>query len=323
MSRDYQKQIANKLKHINERYVNYEDKKELVGGNFNELLDVKEGMGLKGKGMASTSLPAGVGLTACGMSGAGGMKKYKKVQDVSVCEMCGSAVGAGMSGGAILGYEGKGMSGGKKTKKGKGMSGGEVIDFEQLEGGCYGVCDGEGMTAVEKKGIKKKVATHFDGGALNPSGTRNGNQAIMGSGGVKLNKPKKKMMEGKGVLDVLGKVAKYALETSLGEGMSGGVKKKMKGKGIMDAFSSRVKSDMKNIRKNLKPRSVESVEPAEPVVSGAGMGKRPTTQNMPSSSFSGGAKKPNKRAEIVKKIMKEKGMKMIEASKYVKEHKLY
>ena len=30
-----------------------------------------------------------------------------------------------------------------------------------------------------------------------------------------------------------------------------------------------------------------------------------------------------KRAEIVKKVMKEKGMKMIEASKYVKEHNLY
>jgi hypothetical protein len=30
-----------------------------------------------------------------------------------------------------------------------------------------------------------------------------------------------------------------------------------------------------------------------------------------------------KRAEIVKRIMKEKGMKMIDASKYVKEHNLY
>jgi coproporphyrinogen III oxidase-like Fe-S oxidoreductase len=30
-----------------------------------------------------------------------------------------------------------------------------------------------------------------------------------------------------------------------------------------------------------------------------------------------------KRAEVVKKVMKEKGMKMIEASKYVKEHGLY
>lgn len=30
-----------------------------------------------------------------------------------------------------------------------------------------------------------------------------------------------------------------------------------------------------------------------------------------------------KRSEIVKKIMKEKGLKMIEASKYVKENNLY
>ena len=36
-----------------------------------------------------------------------------------------------------------------------------------------------------------------------------------------------------------------------------------------------------------------------------------------------GTKKTNARAEIVKKIMAEKGMKMIEASKYVKEHGLY
>ena len=34
-------------------------------------------------------------------------------------------------------------------------------------------------------------------------------------------------------------------------------------------------------------------------------------------------KKVNKRAEIVKKVMKEKGLSMIEASKYVKAHKLY
>jgi hypothetical protein len=37
----------------------------------------------------------------------------------------------------------------------------------------------------------------------------------------------------------------------------------------------------------------------------------------------GAARGRSARAEIVKKIMKEKGMKMIEASKYVKEHKLY
>ena len=37
----------------------------------------------------------------------------------------------------------------------------------------------------------------------------------------------------------------------------------------------------------------------------------------------GGARKPNARAEIVRRIMKEKGMKLMEASKYVKEHGLY
>jgi hypothetical protein len=37
----------------------------------------------------------------------------------------------------------------------------------------------------------------------------------------------------------------------------------------------------------------------------------------------GTGKKINKRAEVVKKIMKEKGLKMIEASKYVKENNLY
>jgi hypothetical protein len=52
-----------------------------------------------------------------------------------------------------------------------------------------------------------------------------------------------------------------------------------------------------------------------------------------SSHMVGGAKKPKrevgasdarrKRAEIVKKVMAEKGMKMIEASKYVKAHNLY
>jgi hypothetical protein len=45
--------------------------------------------------------------------------------------------------------------------------------------------------------------------------------------------------------------------------------------------------------------------------------------NMKSSSMAGQGKPKNKRAEIVKKIMKEKGLSMIEASKYVKENKLY
>jgi len=47
---------------------------------------------------------------------------------------------------------------------------------------------------------------------------------------------------------------------------------------------------------------------------------------LPSSTLSGmgvAGKKPNARAAIVKSVMAEHGLSMIEASKYVKEHNLY
>jgi hypothetical protein len=54
-------------------------------------------------------------------------------------------------------------------------------------------------------------------------------------------------------------------------------------------------------------------------------GKKPTGKGSARGEARGEArgKKPNARAVIVKKIMKEKGLSMIEASKYVKEHNLY
>ena len=36
-----------------------------------------------------------------------------------------------------------------------------------------------------------------------------------------------------------------------------------------------------------------------------------------------GGKRPNKRADLVKKVMKEKGCSMIQASKFIKENGLY
>ena len=41
------------------------------------------------------------------------------------------------------------------------------------------------------------------------------------------------------------------------------------------------------------------------------------------NSHKGGARKPNARAQIVKRVMNEKGLSLIEASKYVKAHGLY
>jgi hypothetical protein len=61
-----------------------------------------------------------------------------------------------------------------------------------------------------------------------------------------------------------------------------------------------------------------SAVPAMPSKSGAGEGGVAC-----GGDSSGGARSRSARAEIVKKVMKEKGMKMIEASKYVKAHNLY
>jgi hypothetical protein len=52
-----------------------------------------------------------------------------------------------------------------------------------------------------------------------------------------------------------------------------------------------------------------------------GMGKSGAGES--GAGMSGGVDGRKKRAEIVKKVMKEKGMKMIEASKYVKANNLY
>jgi len=52
-----------------------------------------------------------------------------------------------------------------------------------------------------------------------------------------------------------------------------------------------------------------------------GLGRKVPVAQM--KSVIGGARKPNKRAEIVKRVMQEKNLSMIEASKYVKAHNLY
>ena len=50
---------------------------------------------------------------------------------------------------------------------------------------------------------------------------------------------------------------------------------------------------------------------------------QPPAPAQPAMAETSGKGKPNKRAEIVKKVMKQQGMSMIEASKYVKANGLY
>jgi len=75
--------------------------------------------------------------------------------------------------------------------------------------------------------------------------------------------------------------------------------------------------------KNAKmPNLSDVMEVAKPVLKEAGKKVLQTVaKKLSGGSTAGGGR--SKRAEIVKKVMKEKGLKMIEASKYVKQHGLY
>jgi hypothetical protein len=129
----------------------------------------------------------------------------------------------------------------------------------------------------------------------------------------------RKRMKGNGLFDVLSKVANAPgdfMNDVLGHSMP-----------IEDIFG---RDTVRKVAKAVVGDKLKAVGLGKK--RGAGMGTRPTTQNMPSSSFSGGkkakkeptkAKKVNKRAEVVRKVMKERGVSMIEASKIVKAEGLY
>ena len=148
---------------------------------------------------------------------------------------------------------------------------------------------GKGMSAGRKgKGMSA--------GAVN----RTGNQGLMGFG----EKPK----NGAGLFDVMSKIANFPSDI------------------MPSTFSSPLEDIFgKSNLRDISAKIAENMTGGKTIkgYKGKGMGNRPTKQNLPSSSFSGGAKKPNKRAEIVRKIMKERGVGMIEASKIVKNEGLY
>ena len=227
--------------------------------------------------------------------------------------------GVGMTMGAV----GKGRSGGKKAKamEGAGILSDLGIPIVSNIAGMFGLGKGEKLFVARMK--KKREAgkelsekerarveqmgkdNKLQGGflqfllpALAPvAGQVLGNVVgkIFGNGKKKVSKkasPKAKEdeklgMEIKGLED----------NGKKGKGRSGG--RKMKG-GATTVAVETVKSTPK-------------MEQTHPV---------PKAQ-MPSSTMSGGKGGKAKRAEIVKKIMKEKGLKLIEASRYVKEHNLY
>jgi len=362
MSLEYDKKIAQKLRNLDKKYVANEDKKELVGGNVRELVDIKEGMGLEGMGLSAGMKKVlrktkGKGMSAGAQLGYDGPPVFKdnavppffragayNAEGMSaggfmdIVKLPLKLLGFGKNGEVVAELTGSGLAGilnpislfqfGRNLLKGNGvegsgMSAGGFMDIIKLPlkllglgknnqyvemEGCGEVADalrvitkhllqGKGMSAGKKRGRKgKQPKVMMSAGAVN----RTGNQGLMGFG----EKPK----NGAGLFDVMSKIANFP----------------------SDIMPSTFSSPLEDIfgKSNLRDISAKIAEnmtggKTTKGYKGKGMGNRPTKQNLPSSSFSGGAKKPNKRAEIVRKIMKERGVSMIEASKIVKNEGLY
>jgi hypothetical protein len=173
-------------------------------------------------------------------------------------------------------------------------------------------CEGMGMISQsEKKALKSVLAKH--GGAM-PLAKEKVARRIGGrkKGGAFLDSLAdwgKKQLKEQGD-NTYAKAGLQGIQ-DLGYGMCGGTllgspdrPKEIMGYGKMD------EEIKKAVAKKLK---------------GKGKSKLVVKSEMPASSMSGFGKGDGrkKRAEIVKKVMAEKGLKMIEASKYVKQHGLY
>jgi hypothetical protein len=293
---NYDRKIAQKLKNIDKKYVEAEDKKELVGGNVRELVDIKEGMGLEGMGLSA------------------GMKKVLRK----------TTKGKGMSAGAQLGYDGPPV-----------FKDNTVPPFFRAGGMSAGRMCACGMSAGRMCACGMSAGRYEEGSGLTACGMSAGG---MSAGGfldlikiplslMGLGKDGKCCCEMEGSGKVVETIKKFMNEIhplvmekpKKGKGMSAGASMNM------EVVLPGPKNDGRTGNQALMGYGVDifDIIGKDTPKKGKGMGKRPTKENMHSSSFSGGAKKLNKRAEIVKKVMRERGVKMIEASKIVKNEGLY
>lgn len=344
MSVEYQKKLANKLKKIDKKYLQIDNSRQLVGeGITPEMEEVKEGMGLKGKGVSAgmKKMKKGKGYTAGNdMEGGFGFKDLlrgpatllKAVVPMASVPL--KVVGLGKKkGGAQLGYDGppvwkdnlpkpfyyaSGLSAGGYTAgsvkkllddEAKFMVKNENGEYQELEGGnvitkfLSGLLDKVNPLSIISNAVSesfnkgKKYGKRY-GGVKEPKFMENegrtGNQAlIVGYGKKRGRKPK-----GAGVLSDIAKIAnapndfvsKFTLEPP----------------SFLESVIGR--DNLRNIGREVSSNVVSKM---------LGVGKK--APKAPKK----GPKKVNKRAEIVRQVMKDKGLKLIEASKYVKEHNLY
>jgi hypothetical protein len=214
----------------------------------------------------------------------------------------------------------------KHAHEGKGMSGGSW--WSALKDGISDVVGFIPDLVIhglgKKAGRPKKVKAEAVGGAIlgnpDPYPVKGNNERIAGRGKItkkerealksvlEKHEPKKgrgrprKQLIGDKQHDLLAMPSPVALEngvppTAQLRGSYGGSKPSKEA--VMKAVEKKLKGG-----KNLSGMTDKRAIPFEGTVVGSGDGRK-------------------KRAEIVKRIMKEKGLKMIDASRYVKEHNLY
>jgi hypothetical protein len=284
---EYNRMIADDIKKLNQKYIEH---------------DKMTGEGLSGGflgALAGMVLPSLIGSISKAIGGARDCECDD--EDVAEC-VCGDAQktgGSGFASGTMMdtGFDraiGAGNSGGvgkyvkKKSKMGCGRSGGKKV----------------GRPSKMLSMVKKEGA----GGS---------------GGGKKRGRPSK--MKGEGIISDLGIPLISNVAGMFGLGTTGGKKRgrpsKMKGGaelGLPATIAGEGRSGGKKKEVKLGRGLVPKSEMKSSSMSGMG-----TTGGKKVAKGKSGGKKVNKRAEIVKKVMEEKKMSMIEASKYVKDHNLY
>lgn len=280
---EYNRQIANDIMNLNQKYINHG---KLTGqGMSGGFLGTLAGMVLP-------SVISGISsLLGKGMESATFQMGDARQADKAPDERGEVLEGDGYSGGALgatAGFaKGTHMDTGFERTIGAGRSGG-VRKYKKRKPKTM-----EPVVVMETDMVGKGDCG-CGGGPVSGAGMKiTDTKHIVGSGKKQRAELVKKIMKEKGLSMI--EASKYVKQHNLykGSGMSGGTEL-----GLPDSLAG----------------------------SGMSGGALVPVANMKASYMAGQGRSGggrSKRAEIVKKIMKEKGLSMIEASKYVKQHNLY
>jgi hypothetical protein len=299
-----------------------DDVAECVCGDDDKEDDFKGGSGFRAGTFMDTGFESTKGVRPVGGGMSAGVKKYKKVKSKMGC----GSSGAGSSG---AGSSGAGASGGKK--RGRKMKGSGIIS----DLGIPLISNVAGLFGLGSAGAGSSGAG-VSGGGSSGGGLSGGERKYLlglkqrldeGKKATKRDENKLIKMKDEGKLEggflpaLLGAVAGPLLGKLFGKGGSGGGMSGGAELGLPVSIAGEGSSGGKKRGRKSKMGKGVSGGALVPV---ANM----KASYMAGQGRSGGKKSAGedgrkKRQAIVKKIMAEKGLSMIEASKYVKAHNLY